>query len=135
MRKTAIPSLVAILCWAGFYLAQLQAEPQLSQTITVTAGTAIRLSAGNIRVNSFSVQMGAGGTGLGYLLYAQPATTCATATAGHLVAQMGAAASATQPGQQILVDRKDLGGTDLRRWCVDGSVNGDTIILSYDVKN
>ncbi len=130
--KKAVLLLVAFTACVG--LKPTQAEPQSGRIITVTAGTAIRLTTATTRltVNSISLQMRAGGTGVGYVLWAQPGVTCATATAGQLVVELGASPSSTVPGAQVLIDRSQIGGTDLRNWCVDGSANGDEIVVTWD---
>ncbi len=108
-----------------------------SKTITVTAGTAIRVVNNSVRVDSILVQMLTGGSGRGYVLNSNPQNTCTKGAAGTaFVAELGAA-SATSPGASATIPSNGSaantqGGLDLQYFCVDGSNSGDTILVSWN---
>lgn len=134
MRKSIA---ILALCLLVFATAAFP-DPQVSRVVTFTTGTAVRISTTDTQVNSIFVQMLHGGSALGYVLFADPAVTCALATTGQLVAEL-APATATSPGGSYTFPSNSTaqsasGGTNIRFWCVVGST-GDTAVVSYNVRN
>ena len=108
-----------------------------SKVITITAGTAIRVVNNSVKVSSILFQMLHGGSGLGYVLNADPTNAnCNKSTAATAFVAELAPASATAPGGSATVPSNgsattQQGGQDLQWFCVDGSNSGDTMLVSW----
>lgn len=111
------------------------ADAQYSRTVTATAGTRIRVFNTRTMASSVLVQMLASATpGLGYIYNADPAGACSL---GQLVAQLGPSTS-TSPGGSYSdggISFANNGNIDISRLCVDSSVSGATILVSYRAAN
>lgn len=122
--------LVAIPAWT---------EPFNGSTISVTAGTAIRIltTGPDLVVTSIFFQMATGGTGRGYVLYAPSGVTCNRGSAGTTTVGELSPASATAPGGSLTVPMNPdpYGGLVANHWCIDGSHTGDGLIVSFNVRN
>ena len=108
----------------------------LGKQITVTAGTAIRVTTGNLMASSILIQMKHGGSGVGYVLYADPSATCNVGAAGTtLVAELAPANPLAPGGSFTYPSNNDSttqqGGFSPAYFCVDGSNSGDVIIVSW----
>lgn len=105
--------------------------PVVGKTITITAGTAIRVLTDQNRtvVNSLLIQVDPGATGLVYILSAAIGETCTAAR--HTVATI-APGDGTLPGGSYQIDLHQYeSGFDVRLFCVDGSNSGDTVKVSW----
>lgn len=115
-------------------------EPWGGTTITVTAGTAQRLipAPPQLLAVSISFQMAVASTGYGYVLFANPGTVCAVGGSGTtLIAQIGPGSS-TSPGQQLVLPypaSPQNPKVNVRNYCVDGSVNGDHVTVTWNISN
>ena len=137
--------------WCGALLAFMlfvvgvSAEPQQGRIITITAGTAIRLilnptTVKPVLANSMLIQVQHAGSGLVYVLNANPQQTCALGNATTTEVAELAPATSTEPGGSFTFPSNGSAtngssGFDVRYWCVDGSNSGDTVIVSWDVRN
>lgn len=108
--------------------------------ITITAGTPQRIVPGRTLVNSITVQGLHAGTGLIYVLSAEPDVTMAKGGVGTaLIAELGpaTATSGTTPfpiplnGEAV----NQAGGTDLHYFGIDGANSGDLVAVSWDARN
>lgn len=125
---------------------------RVNKTITITAGTPVNIFTGGAAADPdytdprghlasrVFIQMlhGAGDTfGLGYVMAGiTRARVPAIANAGDVTAEL-APASTTSPGGDYS-DRDDanpMGGIDVNEIWVDGTNTGDTVKVSYDLKN
>lgn len=115
---------------------QTKTEPVNGRTITVTAGTAVRIVANRTIVSSFLVQMATGGSGRGYVLY-KVGGDCVKGSAGTtLVAELSPASSSGPGGSMTMPSNPDpQGGIDLSHFCTDGSNTNDTINVSWNLRN
>jgi hypothetical protein len=82
-----------------------------------------------------SVQMKAGGSGLGYYMSGVPRGAAGDPTnTAHLTCQL-AAATATAPGGQVQdVNPDTVAGIDVTLCWVHGAQAGDVMIVSFDLK-
>ena len=133
MKKAiAAIALMLLLALAAF------PDPQVSQPIALTTGSAVRVANMDVQFNSLFIQMKHGGSNIGYVLFADPALTCSATTAGQVVAEL-APASATAPGGSFTFPSNGVanygsGGNNAHYWCVQGST-GDSVIVSYNMRN
>lgn len=137
-RTLAIIALILVSVSTGY------TEPQNGSIITITAGTAIRVilnasQANPVKANSILVQPLHGGTGLIYVLNANPSFTCSNGGAGTTFVAELAAATSTAPGQTFTFPSNGTAtssssGFDVRYYCIDGSHTGDTVAVSWDVR-
>lgn len=106
---------------------------QNSRTITVVAGTPVRLAALPTYARSLLITMLTGGTGRGYVLSC-PTDVAAVKSAQTLITELGPA-SATAPGGQFYWDRSAPGNPaiNIQEFAVDGSNSGDTIQCSWEL--
>lgn len=122
-------------------------EPQDGRVITITAGTAIRLilnpsTRDPVRANSLFIQalhVASGTGGIIYVLNADPSITCTKGAAGTtLVAELSPATTAAPGGSFSFPSNGSAttqsGGTDIRRFCLDGAQSGDTVVTSWDLR-
>lgn len=113
-------------------------EPQNGSIITITAGTAIRLTSVRTMASSMLIQNIHGATvGITYVLYAPNGVTCANAGAGTTFVAELAAATSTAPGGAFTfpsnnTSTTDAGGFNVANWCLDGGTNGTQVAVSYD---
>lgn len=128
------------VCLLVFALALLQGGPRINRTITITSGTPIQLATVPTYANRVFIQMLSGGTGIGYVMDMSNYLTSVTpnhSTSGHLTAQLQPASS-TAPGGSYS-DAADSapgsGPIDISRIYIDGSNSGDTVVISYDLRN
>lgn len=130
-RNSALVGLLLLACMTGY------TEPVNGRVITVTAGTAIRITTDPVLATSILFQMRTGGTGRGYVLYAPQGVTCANGGAGTTLVGEIAPASATAPGGSLSIpsNTDPVGGIYPRSFCVDGSNSGDGINVSWNVRN
>lgn len=136
----------------SLFAASLFAQNRYNLLITVTAGTPIQVTAGlacpncPLLVDRTLIQMVHGGTGIGYVMDLSqyfisgslPASVTPNhATAGQLTAEL-APASATAPGgsySDSVTGSPGGGAIDLSHIWLDGSHTGDTIIVTYKLRN
>jgi len=105
-----------------------------NRKITITAGTPIRLSTTKTIVTRVFIQMAISGTSAGYVMAGiMNGRTPASSASGDLTAQL-AGASASAPGGSYS-DADPAGSIDLSEIWVDGANSGDTVIVSYDIRN
>jgi len=133
LKKISSVVLLLALCAAPTWT-----DPQISRVVTFTSGTAQRVAPTRTMANSLLVEMLPGSTGIGYVLYADPALTCVHTTAGQIVAEL-APGTATAPGGNFTFPSNNdattqSGGSDMNWWCVEGTTS-DTAIVSYDLKH
>ena len=120
-------------------------DPQNGFIATISAGTAVRLisnpsKANPVMANSLFIEPLHGGTGLVYVLYAPPDVTCTNGGAGTTFVAELAPATSTAPGQSFTFPSNgtaaaEASGTDIRSWCIDGSHTGDTVAVSWNLRN
>lgn len=128
LKSIALVSLLAIL-------PVLDAE-RINQQITITAGTPIRVSGSKYLVNRLFVQSRATNTGLIYIMMGVPtANACSASNTTQLTAELGPG-STTSPGQSFSDPQGANGNSpadaeDLGQMCIDGTVNGDRVLVSY----
>jgi hypothetical protein len=133
MKKAlVIVALLTLLAASAF------PDPQVSQTISLTTGVAVRVAVSDVQFSSLFIQMKHGGANLGYVLFADPAITCNVTTPGQLVAEL-APATSTAPGGSFIFPTNGTanfasGGTNAHFWCVQGTT-GDSVIVSYNQRN
>lgn len=132
MRKA-----IVLLCLAA---TSIYSGPRINQTLTITAGTPIQLATKYTPINRLLIQALTGGTGLVYVMDMSGYLSTVTpnpATSGHLTAQL-APATSTAPGGSYS-DATDAtpgsGPIDLSRIYIDGAHSGDTVVVSYDLRN
>ena len=106
-------------------------------TTSSTGGTfsmPARLASVQTLADRVFIQMATGGTGRGFVLYSNSGGIPSKATDADIVMEM-AAASSTSPGGGY-GDMQPGGGNfiDMSAYWVDGSVNGDKIRASYNVR-
>lgn len=130
----------AIAILLTFFLVTVVAfsDPQISRTVTLVTGTPVRITNNHVQANSIFIQMLHGGSNIGYVLFADPAVACNTATVGQTVAEL-APASANAPGGSFVFpsnapSQSGSGGTDTNFWCIAGT-SGDQVVISYNVRN
>lgn len=125
MRKAILAFIVLVLT--------AQAGVRVNRTITVAAGTPVRLATTHIYAAKIFIQMQTGGSGRGFIMAGIPSgTTPAATTSAHLTAELSPA-TATGPGGSY--SDSDYSGIDLSLIWVDGSNTGDKITFSYEVYN
>lgn len=113
---------------------------RINKAVTVTAGTPVNIWTGTnsadtvpVMARSVFIQMKHAGTGLGYVLAGISRNrTPSTSNSSDLTAEL-APATATAPGGSYS-DDSELMGIDANSIWVDGSVTGDVIIISFDLK-
>ena len=121
-----------------FFLRSGSTEPWNGRTVTVAMGTAVRIVSISTRVSEIRFQMlPASSGGVGYVLYAPVGVTCALGGAGTALIAELPAASTTAPSTPVIVPANPdpVGGLDLHGYCVDGAHTGDTILVSWNVRN
>lgn len=112
-----------------------------SLTLTVVAGTPIRIATMPVRANFMMITMLTAGTGRGFILNSDagpttPYSATVPKTANNFVTEL-APATATAPGGVFQwPPASNVGGAaapafDLQDWLVDGSHTGDTIQVSW----
>lgn len=114
------------------------ADPRNNRTITVAAGTPVRISSSRLLVRKVFIQMltvPGGSAGLGYVMAGiQGGRTPSASASSDLTAQL-CAASTTAPGCSY--SDQDMVGTapiDLSQMWVDGAHTGDTIAVSWELR-
>src|SRR5690554_4447835 len=90
--KAALVVMLAVL--------PVHTEPQLSRTISLTTGTAVRIVANRTMANSLFIQVQPGSSNPVYVLYADRATACSSSTTSQIVAVLGPGTS-DQPGSSF----------------------------------
>jgi len=125
-----------------FFLAALFAMPTWTEPWggiigTVAAGTAARITTRPTLASSLFFQMQTGGTGRGYVLYAPPDVVCHNGGAGTtLIAELQPATSTAPGGNAVIPSNPDPQGViDISGYCYDGSHTGDTVIISWNIRN
>lgn len=116
-------------------VAPVRTEPQISHTITLTTGTAVRLVPNRTLANSILIQVQPGSTNPVYVLWADTGITCNVNTAGQLVATLGPG-TASQPGSSFTFPSNgtattQAGGFDIASYCVQGT-SSDTVVATWD---
>lgn len=119
---------------------------QINKTYTIVAGTPFNLAtqsatppktADQVFAWQISIQMAHGGTGLGYVMDGIAINRVPAATNSSDLSLELAPATATAPGgsmNKTMPQGQDRVGVKVHEMWIDGSVNGDKVIVSYDVK-
>lgn len=133
-RLVLICAVILALCSTGW------TEPWNGQLVTVTAGTAVRLTVRSpTLVSSLFVQMlPASSGGVGYILYAPHGTTCHNGSDGTtLIATLSAATSTAPGGNAVLPFPADPQNPqiDISNFCFDGAHSADTMTVSWQLRN
>lgn len=139
MKRISIISIILLLS-----VAIGVSEPQNGVVITIGA-SATRLipnpsTVNAVLANSLLIQVQHGGTGFIYVLNADPGITCTKDGAGTTTVAELAPGTSSSPGQSFTFPSNGTAtsaasGTDIRRWCLSGSVPGDVAITSWDLRN
>lgn len=113
------------------------AQARVNRVITVTAGTAIRLSTSHTYVDRIFIQMLTGGSGRGFVMDGVPlGTTPDRTNPAHLTAELQAATAVSPGGNYSDQAQNQSAATiDLAMIAIDGAVTGDKIIVSYYLRN
>lgn len=111
---------------AFFTLLLPAATGRVTKTLTITAGTPIRLATSVTLVDRLVIQMKHGGSGLGYVM---DGITSGTPSIGANNPVELAPASANAPGGTYQ-DSSPL-GIDISQIWIDGSNSGDIVGVSY----
>ena len=134
--KTISKLLLAASVFVALLPGQFVPPGRKNFTKTITSGTPIQVSATPLTVDRYIIQMAIGGTGYGLICIVPVGTTPAAscATAGQLSGQL-APASATAPGGSWSDAVANQGGSiNLQTVWIDGSVSGDKVTISANVK-
>lgn len=129
----------AALCLLAL-AATIYPGPRYNKIYTVAAGTPIQLATVTTPANRVFIQMLTGGSGSGYVMDVSSyvaGTTPAHTTSGELVAQLCPATS-TAPGcsySDTAGSAPGSGAIDISKLWIDGSNSGDTLVVSYDLRN
>lgn len=130
---------IRLLLIVALLVAPMGAE-RVNKQITITAGTPIRIATLATRENRLFIQSRHSNTGLIYIMLGvNPATTCNASSASQLSAELGPG-DALHPGASFSDPQGANGNSpadyeDLSWACVDGTVNGDVVIISYWHRN
>lgn len=130
--------LFALIGLMALVVSNASTEPWNGRIVTVAAGTAGRVTNVRTQVSSLFFQMlPAAGAGIGYVLYAPKGVTCSQGTAGTTTIAVLQAATSTAPGGNATVPSNPdpQGGIDASLYCYDGAHSGDTILLSWNLRN
>ncbi len=112
-------------------------EPWGGKVVTIAAGTAARVTTRPTLASSLFFQAQTGGTGVIYILYAPPDIVCSNGGAGTtLIATLQPATSTAPGGNAVIPSNPDpAGGVDISGYCTDGSHTGDTVVVSFNLRN
>lgn len=118
----------------------LRAE-RVNQQITITAGTAIRITTvQRTFANRLMIQSRHSNTGIIYvMLGVNPNTVCSASNSAHLSAELGPG-DATHPGASLSDPQGAQGNSppeaeDLSWACIDGTVSSDVALITYYRRN
>jgi hypothetical protein len=113
----------------GVYLLFGQAVngQRITQTLTIAAGTPIRLATSVTLADRIVVEMKHGGSGLGYVMDGIPNGTTPSTTSNNPIEL--APATSTAPGG-IYADSSAI-GIDISQIWIDGANSGDKVLVSY----
>ncbi len=133
-RLLLISAVTLALCLTGW------TEPWMGQLVTVNAGTAVRLTVRNptLATSLFAQMLPASSGGVGYILYAPKSVSCSNGGAGTTLVATLAPATATAPGGNAVIpfpaDPQNP-SINVADYCFDGSHTGDTMTVSWNLRN
>lgn len=113
---------------------------RVNRSITITSGTPVNVWTGTgaaettpVMARAILLQMKHGGTGIGYVLAGISRNRVPSASNSADLSAELAPASATAPGGGYS-DSAEVTGIDVSRIWIDGSVSGDVVICTVDLK-
>lgn len=126
-------SIVILIC---LMIVPANTEPWGGVHLTLTPGTAQHFVKTPTRALSLYIQMDAGGSGIGYVLFAPPNVTCTYNGAGTTLITKLSAATSTSLGGNVMISGVNSpdGRVSVEQYCVDGA-QADPVIVSFNVSN